>query len=162
MCIYSTVRGLHAGGGFYKRTVFRGKRLHMFIISGLYRPFFVPQDRRFRKCGEKLSFADQTDFFSNKTAGNESSKEQCARRFGVFPRTSEIRVRRRRQQAHLRNICPVKTGGDRYGYHPFVSYLVHSRQATSHRVPGAQRPTPRHSRRPSRSSRSHRGHASGR
>lgn len=57
----------------------------MFIISGLFRPFFVPQDRRFRKCGEKLSFADQTDFFSNKTAGNESSKEQCARRFGVFP-----------------------------------------------------------------------------
>ena len=162
MCIYSTVRGLHAGGGFYKRTVTCGERLRLFIISGLYRPFFVPQDRRFRKCGEKLSFADQTDFFSNKTAGNESSKEQCARRLGVFPRTSEIRVRRRRQQAHLCNICPAKTGGSRHGCHPFVLYPARSRSATSHRVPGAQRPTPRRSRRPSRSSRSHRGHASGR
>lgn len=46
--------------------------------------FFILRDRGFRKCGEKLSSADQTDFFSNKTAGHKSVKEQCARRFGVF------------------------------------------------------------------------------
>ena len=57
----------------------------------------------------------------------------------------------------------AKTGGSRYGHHPFVSYPAHSRPATSYcRVPGAQRPTPRRSHRPNRSSRSRRGHASGR
>ena len=84
--------------------------------------FFILRDRGFRECGEKLSSADQTDFFSNKTAGHKSVKEQCARRFGVFSRTSEIRVHERRRQGHLRNIYPVKTGGSRYDCHPFVSY----------------------------------------
>ncbi len=47
--------------------------------------FFILRDRGFRKCGEKLSSADQTDFFSNKTADHKSVKEQSARKFGVFP-----------------------------------------------------------------------------
>lgn len=101
-----------------------GERLHISINPELWRPFFVLQDRSFRKCGEKSSSADQTDFFSNKTAGHKSSKEQCARKFGVFPRTSEIRVHERRRQGHLRNMYPVKKGRSRYGYHPFVSYLA--------------------------------------
>ena len=62
-----------------------GERLHLSINPELWRPFFVLQDRSFRKCGEKSSSADQTDFLSNKTAGHKSSKEQRARRFGVFP-----------------------------------------------------------------------------
>ena len=99
-----------------------GERPHLSINPELWRPFFILRDRGFRKCGEKLSPADQTDFFSNKTAGHKGAKEQCARRFGVFPRTSEIRVRERCRQGELRNIYPVKTGGSRYGCHPFFSY----------------------------------------
>ena len=32
-----------------------------------------------------MSFVDQTDYSSNKTAGNESPKEECAREVRVFP-----------------------------------------------------------------------------
>ena len=163
MCIYSTVRRLRAGGGFYKRTIFCGERIHLFIISGFRRAFSVPLRRRFRKCGEKSSFADQTGFFDNKTAGHKSPKERYARGHQVFPRTSEIRALRRRQQAYLRNACPTKTGGSRHGYHPFVLHLAQSRPTTSLcRGSGAWRPMPRPPRSPSHSSRSRRGRASGR
>lgn len=99
-----------------------GERPHLSINPELWRPFFILRDRGFRKCGEKLSPADQTNYFSNKTAGHKGAKEQCARRFGVFPRTSEIRVRERCRQGQLRNMYPVKTDGSRYGCHPFFSY----------------------------------------
>ena len=44
-----------------------GERPHLSINPELWRPFFILRDRGFRKCDEKLSPADQTDFFSNKT-----------------------------------------------------------------------------------------------
>lgn len=163
MCIYSTVRMTRAGGRFYKRMVFCRERLHLFIILAFCSPLLVPPGSSCRKCGEKSNAADQTGFLGNKTAGHKSRKGRRARRFRVFPRTSEIQARRRGKRGNLHHICPVKTGGSRYGCHPFVLYPARSRPTTSQcRVPGARRPTPRRSRRPSRSSRSHRGHASGR
>lgn len=163
MCIYSTVRGLRLGRSFYKRTILCRERLHLFIILGFRTPFLVSMRRRFRKCGEKSNTADQTGFFGNKTAGHKSRKGRCARRFRVFPRTSEIQARRRGRRGNLYHICPTITGGSRHGYHPFVSYPAQGRPTTSwSRAPGARRPTPRRSRRLSRSSRSHRGRASGR
>lgn len=57
----------------------------MFIISGLYRPFFVPQDRRFRKCGEKLSFADQTDFLATKPQVTRAHKSSVLGGLEFFP-----------------------------------------------------------------------------
>ena len=62
-----------------------GERLHLSVNPELWRPFFVLQDRGFRKCGEKSSSADQTDFFSNKTAGHISSKSSVLGGSEFFP-----------------------------------------------------------------------------
>ena len=43
-----------------------GERLHLSINPELWWPFFLLQDRSFRKCGEKSSSADQTDFLATK------------------------------------------------------------------------------------------------
>ena len=99
-----------------------GERPHLSINPELWRPFLILRDRGFRKCGEKLSPADQTDFLATKPQVTRVQKSSVLGDSEFFPRTSDIRVRERCRQGQLRNMYPVKTGGSRYGCHPFFSY----------------------------------------
>lgn len=62
-----------------------GERPHLSINPELWRPFFILRDRGFRKCDEKLSPADQTDFLATKPQVTRMQKSSVLGDSEFFP-----------------------------------------------------------------------------